>query len=347
MKTIRTLKPMLVTLLIYALLLLTGNLLFALDGNLLMWNSTVRRTYNEIAFFMLYGIAITIYTFHYIGKDNEELSESPWLSLYPSLSVILVVLTLLLEDFCSFIFIHRPSEERWLAFIHFPLFISCFICAANAFKKRFGNGMFTAHGFFVLAFVSGGLVVSGALWSIIKNGEEVLSWDLVPLNLMRLLVCCLALCTVYKTTLTALTADMSLKIRLPHILKAWLIFCIFIHLFLVYKCWKASYYPELNGIILHSGTVIGLIFLLFKKKIGWTLLCIPLIMLLLAQGRILTHNLYVLINPLYTGAQFVFWNYFGPFETFILIAELVSVWYFVQHKQIKQCKTEESENPTE
>jgi hypothetical protein len=145
----------------------------------------------------------------------------------------------------------------------------------------------------------------------------------------------LALCAVYKTTLTALTADMNLKIRLPPILKVWLIFCIFIHLYLVCIYWNALYYPELNGIILHSGTVIGLIFLLFKKKIGWTLLCIPLIMLLLAQGRILI-----------SGANFMFRGYFGPFETFILIAELVSVWYFVQHKQIKQCKTEESENPT-
>lgn len=324
---IYTVKPMLVTLFIYALLLFSANLFFALNGNLLTW-SMVRAYYHETVFFMLYGIATTIFIFFEIRENGKGY----W-------GHVLMGLVFVLSIFSAYYFEYiRFSSFGWFVFKHFPIAIYCYFVV---YKKKLihiydNEKSISPYKFFIFAMSTGGCYLAGALlWIIMTTGIERDYWTVFVLESTRLLVCCLAMYTIYKSTYSFET-NKNLEIKLPFALKAWFVLCILIHLFLTLTCWKNLYYPELNGVILHLGTVAGLIVLLFNKKIGWYLFCIPLIILLLAQSRILINHL---ILPLPTTDQPFFWTwygYFGYYESTILFAELIIAWFFIKYKQIKQ-----------
>lgn len=321
---IRTLQPMLGILLVYTLLLLATNLLFALNGNLLSW-TLVRLYYHEIAFFMLYGIGVTVPLFWLLKEDGKQYSK------YLVLGGFIVVFTYLLNDFSLFVYTHSPVEDR-LTYNHYQLAIWVFILLATTIKTQFFRVYkpLTFFGFIMIAFLSGALPSLVAYWSDISNGKMVFSWDLIFVDSIELLTCCLAMYVVCKTTLIASETNMSPKLNLPIVLKAWFIVSILIHLFLAVIYWKTRYYPELNGLFFHLCIVVGLCLLLFDKRIGWPLFYIPMAMLLLVQGRILLN---ILIRK--EIFNYIYLDY-SPLEFFILAVEFFIAWYFVKRKQIKQ-----------
>ena len=320
---IRKSQPMLGILLVYTLLLLALNLLFALNGNLLSW-TLVRLYYHEIAFFMVYGIGVTVSLFWLLKEDGKHYSK------YLVLGGFIVVFTYLLNDFSLFVFTHSPVEDR-LAYNHYPLAIWVFILLASTLKTHFFrvSKPLAFFGFIMIAFLSGALPPLVAYLGDISNGKMVFSWNFVFADSIELLTCCLAMYVVYKTTLMASETNMNPRLNLSVVLKAWFTVSILIHLFLVVIYWKTRYYPELNGLFFHLCIVFGLCLLLFDKRIGWPLFYIPMAILLLVQGRILINILIrkEIFNNIYLD--------YSPLEFFILAVEFFIAWYFVKHKQIK------------
>ena len=326
-KRVRTLKPILIILTVYALLLLAANLLHALEGNLLTWRG-MRSHYHAASFYMLYGTVTVITLFCWLKEDGEVFWR------YFFMGFFFLLLTFLINDYYLYKFAHTPYEGRWIWNKHFPIVIYLCLILVTKFKTiELSGKRLTAPVFFVIAFVSGGIVKSWALWSIINNGEDVLSWDLVAFNSMSLLICCLIMCAVYKIALTASETKMNQQMKLPVLLKIWFILCILIHLLFAYRSWIALYSPEKNGLIFHLGVVVGLCVLLFNKRIGWTLFCLPLTILLFAQSHFWLDWIIVQIHPEYAMELF-FIDYFGFPESFLLALELIIAWYFVKRKHI-------------
>ena len=328
-KRVRTLKPILVILSIYALLLLTANLLHAIEGNLLTWRG-MRSHYHAASFYMLYGTAIMISLFCWLKEDGEVMWR------YFLMGIFFLLLTFFINDLYLYIFARTPYESRWIWNKHFPIVIYLCITLVTKFKRiEFSGKPLTAPVFFVIALVSGGLVKWWALRSIIDNGEDVLSWDLVAFNSVSLLICCLIMYTVYKIALTASETKMNQQMKLPGVLKTWFILCILMHLLFAYNSWIAIYSPEKNGLIFHLGIVVGLCAMLFNKRIGWWLFCLPLTILLFAQSHFWLNWIIVQIHPEYS-MELLFIDYFGLPETFLLALELIIAWYFVKRKHITQ-----------
>jgi len=343
-KRIRTVKPVLVILTVYTLLILAANLWHAKEGNFLTWRG-MQSHYHAASIYMLYGTVTMISIFCWLKEDGKEFWR------YVFLGFLFLYLTFYVNKVYHNVFAHTPYEVRWQLHINFPIIIYICIMEVTYLKTNVFSGKpLTAPAFFLIALVSGGLVKLWALWSIINSGEDVFSWELVAFHSMSLLICCLIMCAVYWIALTAaetkmnqqmklpayahplLVAFTTTKMKLPVLLKIWFIWCIWMHLLMAYHCWIALYAPEKNGLIFHLGVVVGLGAMLFNKRIGWTLFCLPTVILLFTQSHFWLSWLIEEIHPKYS-LEFVITDYFGLPESFLLVVELIVAWYFVGRKQ--------------
>jgi len=332
-KEIRTVQPMLGILLIYALLLLVTNLFFALQIDSHSSWEPDRLYFHETGFFMIYGIAVTISSFC-LFKETDKLY---W--MYFVLGGFICICTVTLNDFILFKFNYSPPDYRW-AYYHFPpLAIWFIITVITGNMKGYSLGLrinakpLKPYWFIMIAIFSGGLIMLIAYWRDIYNGNMGFFWGSVILKAVELLTCCLIMYIIYKTTLTVSKTNMKPNLKSSVVLRVWFIICMLIHLRLLMTFYdlNSNDFPELEGVFFNLCILLGLCFLIFNKRIGWSLFCIPLILFFLTIVRILIYTLIkhkLEIDPLIYLFSALFLS--------ILAFELIIAWYFVKRKQINR-----------